>query len=81
MRWSSVESYPTFEFGVVDAESVAFNGDGDRGWPLLCRRVLHGERSIPVRLVIFDLLLQGNRRASFMARLWPAVSGAFGDAV
>src|SRR3954452_15764826 len=41
---------------VLDPELVAFNSDGDPDWPLLCRRVLHGERRIPIRLMLFDLL-------------------------
>jgi hypothetical protein len=40
MRRSTRQSYPTFELVIVDAELFALNGDGDRGWPLLCRRVL-----------------------------------------
>src|SRR3954452_3581095 len=28
---------------VLDCELVAFNSDGEPDWPLLCRRVLHGE--------------------------------------
>jgi bifunctional non-homologous end joining protein LigD len=41
---------------VLDCEVVAFNDAGDPDWPLLCRRVLHGESAIPIQLMIFDLL-------------------------
>jgi bifunctional non-homologous end joining protein LigD len=41
---------------VLDGELVAFNGDGAPHWPLLCERVLHGNRSIPITFVAFDLL-------------------------
>jgi bifunctional non-homologous end joining protein LigD len=41
---------------VLDCELVAFNVGGDPDWPLLCRRVLHHEGSIPIHLMIFDLL-------------------------
>lgn len=41
---------------VLDCELIAFNDAGDPDWPLLCSRVLHGEASIPIQLMIFDLL-------------------------
>ena len=41
---------------VLDGELVAFNGQGDPHFPLLCRRVLNYDRSVPVRLMIFDVL-------------------------
>src|SRR4051794_10172266 len=41
---------------VLDCELVAFNPNGDPDWPLLCSRILHGARKIPIQLVIFDLL-------------------------
>jgi bifunctional non-homologous end joining protein LigD len=41
---------------VLDGELVAFNGHGAPHWPLLCERVLHGNLSIPVTFVAFDLL-------------------------
>ena len=41
---------------VLDGELVAFNDDGDPHFPLLSRRVLHCDRSIPVRLMVFDVL-------------------------
>src|SRR4051794_29600050 len=41
---------------VLDCELLVFNAAGDPDWPLLCRRVLHGEDGIPIQLVIFDLL-------------------------
>ena len=41
---------------VLDGELVAFNDDGDPHCPLLSRRVLHGDRSVPVQLMVFDVL-------------------------
>lgn len=32
---------------LLDGELVAFNEKGAPHWPLLCERVLHGNRSIP----------------------------------
>lgn len=32
---------------LLDGEPVAFNEKGAPHWPLLCERVLHGNRSIP----------------------------------
>jgi bifunctional non-homologous end joining protein LigD len=41
---------------VLDGELVAFNDAGAPHWPLLCERVLHGNRSVPVTFVAFDVL-------------------------
>jgi bifunctional non-homologous end joining protein LigD len=41
---------------VLDGELVAFNEQGAPHWPLLCERVLHGNRSIAVTFVAFDVL-------------------------
>jgi bifunctional non-homologous end joining protein LigD len=41
---------------VLDSELVAFNDAGDPDWPLLCRRVLHGDGAIAVQLMVFDLI-------------------------
>ena len=41
---------------VLDGELVAFNDAGDPDFPLLSRRILHGDTSIRVQLMIFDLL-------------------------
>jgi bifunctional non-homologous end joining protein LigD len=41
---------------VLDGELVAFNEQGAPYWPLLCERVLHGNRSIPVTFVALDVL-------------------------
>jgi bifunctional non-homologous end joining protein LigD len=41
---------------ILDGELVAFNEQGEPDWPRLCERVLHGNTSIPVTLVVFDLL-------------------------
>ncbi len=41
---------------VLDGELVAFNDAGAPHWPLLCERVLHGNRSIGVTFVAFDVL-------------------------
>lgn len=41
---------------VLDGEIVAFNEQGVPHWPLVGRRLLHGDESIPLVLMIFDLL-------------------------
>jgi bifunctional non-homologous end joining protein LigD len=41
---------------MLDGELVAFNEQGAPHWPLLCERVLHDNRSIPITFVAFDLL-------------------------
>jgi bifunctional non-homologous end joining protein LigD len=41
--------------GVFDGELVAF-ADRRPYFPLVCERLLHGERSVPLTYVIFDLL-------------------------
>jgi bifunctional non-homologous end joining protein LigD len=40
---------------MFDGEIVAF-ADGQPHFPLVCRRLLHGDRSVPLTYVIFDLL-------------------------
>jgi bifunctional non-homologous end joining protein LigD len=42
--------------GVFDGELVAFAPGGHPSWPLLCRRVLRHDGSIPLTFVIFDVL-------------------------
>jgi bifunctional non-homologous end joining protein LigD len=41
---------------VLDGELVAFGDDGRPSFPLLSARVLHGKRTIPVKLMVFDVL-------------------------
>ena len=41
---------------VLDGELVAFNSEGAPDWPMLCERVLHGNRSIAAVFVAFDVL-------------------------
>ena len=41
---------------MLDGELVAFNDTGAPHWPLVCERVLHGNRSIKVTFVAFDVL-------------------------
>jgi bifunctional non-homologous end joining protein LigD len=41
---------------VLDGELVSFNDDGDPHFSLVSRRILHGDRGIPVRMMIFDVL-------------------------
>jgi bifunctional non-homologous end joining protein LigD len=41
---------------VLDGELVAFKQVGAPHWPLLCERMLHANRSIPVTFVVFDVL-------------------------
>jgi bifunctional non-homologous end joining protein LigD len=54
---------------VLDGELVAFNDDGAPHWPLLCERVLHGNSSIPVTLVVFLLRVDGR---DVMSNPWAA---------
>jgi bifunctional non-homologous end joining protein LigD len=41
---------------VLDGELIAFNDAGAPHWPLVCERMLHGNHSIPIVFVAFDLL-------------------------
>ena len=41
---------------VLDGELVTFDDRGAPHWPLLCERVLHGTRFIPITFVVFDVL-------------------------
>jgi bifunctional non-homologous end joining protein LigD len=41
---------------VLDGELVAFDDDGLPWFPSVCDRLLHGDDSIPLTLVVFDLL-------------------------
>ena len=41
---------------VLDGELVAFNRHGDPHFPLLCRRMLNFDQTVPVRLMVFDVL-------------------------
>lgn len=41
---------------LLDGELVAFNEVGAPHWPLVCDRVLHGNTSVPVTFVAFDIL-------------------------
>ena len=41
---------------VLDGELVALNDQGAPHWPRLCERVLHGNRSIAVTFIAFDVL-------------------------
>ena len=58
--WNMTERVPelaALPSGLVfDGEIVAFNDQGAPHWPLLCERVLHGNREIPITLVVFDVL-------------------------
>jgi bifunctional non-homologous end joining protein LigD len=41
---------------MLDGELVAFNEDGDPHFPLLVRRILHGDRTVAIQLMSFDAL-------------------------
>jgi bifunctional non-homologous end joining protein LigD len=41
---------------LLDGELVTFNRRGEPYFPDLCRRILNGDRSVPIRLMIFDVL-------------------------
>ena len=53
-RVRELEALPTGL--VVDGELVAFNESGAPHWPLVCNRVLHGDTTIRVTFVAFDVL-------------------------
>ena len=44
---------------VLDGELVSLNRQGEPHFPSLCRRILMGNRAIPVKLIVFDLLREG----------------------
>ena len=46
---------------MLDGELIAFGEDKKPNFPLLCRRMLHGERGISVMFVVFDLLADHGR--------------------
>jgi bifunctional non-homologous end joining protein LigD len=58
--WQMTERVP--ELGslptglVLDGELVAFNQTGAPDWPLLCGRMLHGNPSVAVTFIAFDVL-------------------------
>src|SRR3954465_14224927 len=58
--WQMTELLPEFARipveGVFDGELVAFGAGGLPSFDRLSRRVLHGERTVPVALVLFDVL-------------------------
>jgi bifunctional non-homologous end joining protein LigD len=58
--WSMAEQLPELRrlpTGLVlDGELVVFGEDGRPSFPLVALRVLHGRSSIPVTLVVFDVL-------------------------
>jgi bifunctional non-homologous end joining protein LigD len=59
--WLMTELLPEFTAsiqveGVFDGELVAFGDDGLPSFDRLSRRILHGDTSIPVALVFFDVL-------------------------
>ena len=59
--WNMTEALPELhglpEGLVLDGELVAFTAKGDPHFPLICRRILNRDRrSVPIRLMIFDLL-------------------------
>jgi ATP dependent DNA ligase domain len=58
--WNMATLVPELEAlpasGVFDGELVAFGEDGLPSFPLLCQRMLQGDRSIAVVFVVFDVL-------------------------
>jgi bifunctional non-homologous end joining protein LigD len=58
--WLMTEHLPEFASlsirGVFDGELVAFGNDGKPSFDRICRRILQRDRSVPVALVVFDLL-------------------------
>jgi bifunctional non-homologous end joining protein LigD len=61
-RWDMTDLVPEladFPPGLVsDGELIAFGTDGLPSFPRLCRRMLAGQRDIPVMFVVFDLLAE-----------------------
>ena len=41
---------------MLDGEIVALNDDVVRHWPLFCQRLLHGDESVALVVMIFDVL-------------------------
>jgi bifunctional non-homologous end joining protein LigD len=58
--WHMTELLPEFSSlpveGVFDGELVAFGDDGLPCFERLSRRILHGDSSIPVAFILFDVL-------------------------
>src|SRR5439155_20104975 len=58
--WLMTELLPEFASlsirGVFDGELVAFGNDGKPSFDRICRRILQRDRSVPVALVVFDVL-------------------------
>jgi bifunctional non-homologous end joining protein LigD len=58
--WLMTDLLPEFACipveGVFDGELVAFGSDGLPSHERLTRRILHGDKSIPVALMLFDVL-------------------------
>jgi bifunctional non-homologous end joining protein LigD len=58
--WLMTEFLPEFRSvpieGVFDGELVAFGDDGLPSFDRLSRRILHGDRTIPIALMLFDVL-------------------------
>jgi bifunctional non-homologous end joining protein LigD len=64
--WDMTTLLPEFEGlrpnGVYDAELVAFDDDGRPDFPLVCQRVLNRHTTIPLALIVFDVLAHRGRR-------------------
>jgi bifunctional non-homologous end joining protein LigD len=41
---------------VLDGEIVAFDAQGQPSFELVCKRLLHGDKTVPLRFIAFDLL-------------------------
>ncbi len=58
--WRMTEHLPEFASasvrGVFDGEIVAFGNDGRPSFERICRRILQRDSSVPVTLIVFDLL-------------------------
>jgi bifunctional non-homologous end joining protein LigD len=46
---------------MLDGEIVALNDRGVPHWPLVCQRLLHGDETVPLVLMIFDVLRHDGR--------------------
>jgi ATP-dependent DNA ligase len=47
--------------GIYDAELVAFGDDDRPDFPLVCQRILNRDTTIPLALVVFDVLAYRGR--------------------
>ena len=66
--WPMAELLPEFRAlpvrGMVDGELVAFGTDGFPSFHRLCARMLNRDRSVPVALILFDVVAESEAHRS-----------------